>query len=254
MLIDDYQPGSHEHERLTDLMRIVPRGHSSLLDAGARDGRMSELLAPFFKTVTALDLEKPDICTENVTAVQGDVTHLDFPDNSFDVVLCTEVLEHIPPESLRKACSEISRAAGHCVVIGVPYDQDLRVAKTTCRSCGRVNPPWGHVNVFNEEMLKKLFDTLAHTHTSFVGKIPFRTNFLSAFLIDLAGNPWGAYGEDQKCLHCGETLLGPPRRSFLQKVCSGLAVYLDAAQSRFAPSRPSWMHMIFTKKEPDRPE
>ena len=253
MPIDDYQPGSHEHERLSDLMRIVPRGHSSLLDAGARDGRISVLLAPFFKTVTALDLEKPDVCTENITAVQGDVTHLDFPDNSFDVVLCTEVLEHIPPESLRKACGEIIRAAGHCVAIGVPYDQDLRVAKTTCRSCGRTNSPHGHQGVFDEDRLKGLCGMMNHAHTSFVGKMKSRTSFLAAFLMNLAGSPWGTYGEDRRCLHCGGALLGPPHRSFLQKVCSGLAVCLDAAQSRFASPRPGWMHMVFTKKEPDRP-
>ena len=40
--------------------------------------------------------------------MRGDVTQLEFPNDSFDVVFCTEVLEHVA--ALQKACFEIEDA------------------------------------------------------------------------------------------------------------------------------------------------
>jgi SAM-dependent methyltransferase len=249
MELTEHWPGLKGKERLDDLVDIVPQGYSSLLDVGAGSGYVAGLMTPFFERVTALDLEEPDIADEGIVAVKGDVTQLDFPDDSFDVVLCTEVLEHIPPESLQKACNEICRTARHCVVVGVPHNQDTRVGRTTCRSCGKKNPPWGHVNIFNEELLRRLFHVLRPARISFAGETRTRTNVLSAFLMNVAGNPCGIYGGDQRCLHCGSKLVRPPGPSFFQRICYRLAVCLNAIQECFARARPAWIHMVFTKTD-----
>jgi hypothetical protein len=67
-----------EQERINNLISIIPKEYSTLLDIGARDGYISSLLSPYFKKVTALDLEKPRLAKENIIAVKGDVTHLEF--------------------------------------------------------------------------------------------------------------------------------------------------------------------------------
>ena len=113
-------------------MDIVPKHLSTVLDVGARDGHFSRLLTEHFEHVTALDLAKPQFCLDRVLPVQGDVTHLQFPDNEFDVVFCAEVLEHIP--TLEKACSEIARVARRALVIGVPYKQDTRLGSNHLQS------------------------------------------------------------------------------------------------------------------------
>src|SRR6266513_3954406 len=118
-----YRNSPDEIARARDLMSIVPKNLSTVLDIGARDGHFSRLLTEHFESVTALDLTMPQFDFEGVRPVQGDVTKLQFPDNNFDVVFCTEVLEHVP--ALQKACTEIERVARHAVVIGVPYRQDI---------------------------------------------------------------------------------------------------------------------------------
>ncbi|MBU1276861.1 MAG: class I SAM-dependent methyltransferase [Proteobacteria bacterium] len=85
-----------EQERIADLVRLMPRGRQSALEIGARGGYFTELLLERFSQVSALDLEKPDISIPGITPVKGDVAALRFPDESFDVVVCTEV-EHTPP-------------------------------------------------------------------------------------------------------------------------------------------------------------
>ncbi len=237
-----------EQERINNLIEIIPKGYSTLLDIGARDGYISSLLTPYFKGVTALDMEKPCLAKGNIVAVKGNATNLEFPDDSFDVILCTEVLEHISPRLLNKACNEMIRVARNFVVIGVPYKQDLRSGRTTCSYCRRKNPPWGHVNSFDQDKLKELFEPLRLESLSFVGKCAWKkTNAFSTFLMDLAGNPWGTYNQKETCLHCGRKLIQRNHRNVLQKVLSRIAYLISNTQAYFTPSGPTWIHMVFKK-------
>ena len=247
MDLTKYRKRPEEQDRIQDLMRIVPKGRFSALDIGARDGYISRKLTEYFSKVTALDLEAPKFQIKNVTTIRGDVTHLDLADSSFDVVLCAEVLEHIPPAHLLKACDEIGRVAKYEVVIGVPCRQDLRIGRTTCLSCGHINPPWGHVNCFDENRLKHLFCGMIPIMTSFVGERKEGTNAISAFLMDLAGNPWGTYDQEEICIHCGKALIRPLEKTIPQRVFSAFAHHLNSIQRLFVSTTPRWIHMVFKK-------
>ncbi len=244
-----YRASPREQKRVENILAVIPKNYSTVLDVGARDGYISDLLANNFEAVTALDLEKPQVSNRKTVAVQGDVTQLTYPDNYFDVVTCTEVLEHIPPQLLARACQEMTRVAKHAVVVGVPFKQDRRFGRTTCVYCGQHNPCWGHVNDFDEQSLARLFPGMIPAQTTFVGQTSERTNAISAFLMDQAGNPWGTYEQDEACIHCGNQLIQPAGRTILEKVSARVASVLNQAQSLFVSPRPIWMHMVF--KKPD---
>ena len=242
--LEQYRASETERARTADLLRILPKGQASVLEIGARDGHFSRLLTEHFRQVTALDLEKPGFEFPGVVTVAGDVTQLNFPDASFDCVFCTEVLEHIP--DLRQACVELMRVARRAIVIGVPYRQDTRIGRTTCPSCGRINPPWGHVNSFDENRLIKLFPGWRVASKSFVSVNRQRTNPLSTWLMDLGGNPWGTYDQDEHC-SCGARLTAPKHRSFVRRCCSAAAVYLNRMQSPLTRPHGNWIHIVFAK-------
>ena len=198
--------------------------------------------------MTALDLEKPAFDFPGVVTVAGDVTKLDFPDNAFDCIFCTEVLEHIP--DLGKACREIIRVARHEIVIGVPFMQDIRIGRTTCGRCGRVSPPWGHVNSFDERRLLELFADCKLISKSFVGTTKEASNPLSTALMDMAGNPWGAYDEDIHCLYCGASLCAPKAgRTLGSRICSALAHRVNQVQALWTRPHGNWIHMVFSKPQ-----
>jgi hypothetical protein len=242
-----YREGKSEQARIADLLAVLPKGHSTVLEIGARDGYISRILTNYFEEVTALDLEKPPFTIDRVHPVKGDVTHLEYPDNGFDVVFCTEVLEHIPPSLLATACAEIARVARHSAVIGVPYRQDIRLGRTTCRSCGCKNPPWGHLNSFDENRLKHLFKGMQATSITFVGERKHRTSAVAAFLMDLGGNPWGVYSQEEPCIRCGSKLVPPQMRNVMQKICSRLALQLNRLQDQFVSPTGNWIHIVFQK-------
>jgi SAM-dependent methyltransferase len=246
-LVDHPHETESERVRTADLMRLTPTGLKSVLDAGARDGFYSRLLTGRFAAVTALDLNplRPD-SLNGVRCVQGDLTRLPFPNNSFDVVFCSEVLEHIP--EVEKACSEITRVTRNEAVIGVPYRQDTRVGRTTCGSCNQINPPWGHLNSFDENRLENLFHPLRIVQQSYVWTSKERTNALASWLMDRGGNPWGAYNSQEPCGHCGAKLYPPAERSALQRLCVRMAFALNLIQSQFIKPRANWIHIVLKKE------
>ncbi len=242
-----YRASPQEQERVAALMRLIPERGRRALDIGARDGFLSRLLAERFDEVVALDLTKPDIDIPRVTAVAGDASALTFEDNHFDAVLCAEVLEHISPTVLPAVCSEITRVCASVSVIGVPYRQDLRQGRTTCSACGAVNPPWGHVNAFDESSLRRHFHAMTATETSLVGHTTDATNWLSAALMNYAGNPFGTYGQEERCVRCGEPLIEPAARSVLQRGATRIAHLANQLQRLRTRARGNWIHMRFEK-------
>jgi SAM-dependent methyltransferase len=248
MDLTEYRGSLKEQARTSDLLSLIPKGGRRALDIGALDGHYTLLLAERFDEVIALDLTKPAIVHPKVTCVQGNAANLDFPDNSIDFVFCAEVLEHIPPTVLPTVCQELERVANGALLIGVPYKQDIRVARTTCRSCGGKNPPWGHVNSFDEQRLRSLFPRSVVKATTFVGQTADTTNALSMALMDLAGNPYGAFSQGQLCIHCGRTLTAAGDRTMTQKVLTKLAFITRYATNVFARPRSIWMHTLFVKQ------
>lgn len=247
MELTEYRNSPAELARTGDLMALLPPGLQRALDVGARDGHLSRLLADRLPQVVALDLEQPQIDDARIECVKGDATALAFQSGEFDLVLCAEVLEHLPGSTLERACAELARVSGQYLLIGVPYRQDLRIGRSTCQHCGAKNPPWGHVNSFDEQRLCALFPGYTIAEISYVGKSSAATNALATLLMDLAGNPYGTYVQEEGCVECGEPLGKPPARTVLQRVLTRVALYAHKAQAPFTRSRPNWIHVLFKK-------
>lgn len=247
MDLTDYRASTGEQQRTADLMRLMPAAGAHALDIGARDGHFSRLMAERFERVTALDLTRPDIPHPRIACVEGNAANMAFDDGAFDFVFCAEVLEHVPTHLLADVCREIQRVARDRILIGVPYRQDIRVGRTTCYSCGEKNPPWGHVNSFDEARLETLFDGCRLETKSIVGVNASQTNALSTWLMDFAGNPYGTYEQEETCVACGQRLRLPPKRSTAQLIATKLAFWARHATDLVSKPRGNWIHVVLRK-------
>ena len=86
---------------------------------------------------------------------KGDIYHLPYKDDSFDMVICTEVLEHLTyPE---KALKELARVSRKYCVISVPHEPWFRVGNFLR---GKNITRWGndieHINHWSKGGIVKL--------------------------------------------------------------------------------------------------
>lgn len=94
----------------------------------------------------------------------ADVTRLPFPDACFDLVVCSEVLEHIPDHE--KAMREIIRVLKHGkpLVVSVPRYLPERICWALSDEYFNANQ--GHVRIYRE---KELIDRLKQAGTRLMG-------------------------------------------------------------------------------------
>lgn len=86
----------------------------TLLDLGSSTGIIDNVLANKFKKVVGTDIDREAISfakknfqKKNLEFKVEDAMKLSFPDNNFDVVVCTHVYEHVPDQ--KQLFSEIYR-------------------------------------------------------------------------------------------------------------------------------------------------
>lgn len=109
---------------LNEVNQLKPE---SILDVGAGEGFTLQKLHDFKigKKVEGIEYSEEAIALgkkfhPEVTIKQGDIYHLPYKDNAFDVVICSEVLEHL--EDPAAALKELTRVAKKYCVLSVPHE------------------------------------------------------------------------------------------------------------------------------------
>lgn len=103
---------SYWHQ-ITEVLSFNP---NRILVIGKGNGLVAEYLKLAGIRAITLDIDeslKPDIVAS--------VLNMPIADKSFDVVLCAQVLEHLPYDKFPKALSEIKRVAKIGAVISLPH-------------------------------------------------------------------------------------------------------------------------------------
>jgi len=150
-----------------DFDRVTMTPGMRVLDVGCGEGRHVHAAALENVTeVVGLDLERESLAAARddyeeyiagetdvpVTFLSGDALRLPFEDGAFDVVCCTEVLEHIPDyeaavDELRRVC-----APGGTLAVSVPRAGPERVCWALSDEYHEVEG--GHVRIFDREELR----------------------------------------------------------------------------------------------------
>jgi len=151
-----------------DFARFLLEPGSRVLDAGCGAGRhLSEAFRRAGVHVVGLDRSHDDLVKARNTleameheaqdggggwlTLRGDVTALPFPDRTFDLVICAEVLEHIPED--RKAIAEVVRVLkpGKLLAVSVPRFFPEKICWALSKTYR--NSPGGHIRVYRQDQL-----------------------------------------------------------------------------------------------------
>lgn len=153
-----------------DFSEISLRAGMRILDAGCGNGRhICEAFRLPGVDVAGVDLNYVDLCkakgflslmagedTGSWTITRADVTKLPFANARFDVVLCSEVLEHV--DDNRSAVAELVRVLkpGGDLVVTVPRFLPERICWALSEAYHR--EPGGHIRIYRKRELIMLLE------------------------------------------------------------------------------------------------
>ncbi len=178
--IDDYYGRSSLPVRLIEGRRlrlihqlVTDRAHHRILEVGCGGGHVLRLFPDSELTgvdVSGVMLEKAkrNLAGLKATLLKGELADHSFGDQSFDAIICTEVLEHVvEPEAILAEMQRLLRPAGGLVVT-FPNDRLINGAKALLRRSGLSRLPlfsrsdWGgddfHLHVWSITEMRALLE------------------------------------------------------------------------------------------------
>jgi len=100
------------YQQIEEIIKCSP---SSILEVGKGNGFVSDYLKKRNFNIMTIDID-PELKPDKV----ADVTDIPYDSNSFDCVLCCEVLEHIPFDQFSLALKELKRVAKNRIILSLP--------------------------------------------------------------------------------------------------------------------------------------
>lgn len=146
--------------RYDSILKFIPKQPQKILDLGCGDGYLSYLMAKNGHKLTSLDLSQTrldkfkQIADEfDIEQKIGDVKHTGLPGQTFDLIVSSEVIEHI--EGYEEVLIEAYRLLkiDGLFIVSVPHNEPLK--KYICPHCLKPFYRDGHVNRFNRTNLVK---------------------------------------------------------------------------------------------------
>ena len=137
---------------------------SRILDVGSGSGWVARQLAARGGKVVSVDLSqrnlektKLTVARERADFVLADAYHLPFRKGSFDVVVASEVLEHLNSPAVCLQEFERILAPHGKVIASTPYKEKIQYY--LCIHCNKKTPANAHLHSFDEHSLELLFQS-----------------------------------------------------------------------------------------------
>ncbi len=233
-----------EQDRAATTVAAIPEDCRSTLDLGCGDGRVSQLLrkaregllVSFDLSLAALKRLPPPRCC-------GTVELVPFAERAFDLVMATEIMEHLPQRIYACALKEMARVAQKYILITVPNDESLDENIAVCPACGSRFHVWGHRRKYTSRELTKLFRGFRMTRNfPFGSKTATYNGYLLWVRMRLAGAC--CWEEQTVCYVCGSARRPEARWPLLARACDFLNYRFWARVFQ----RSSWLLALFERE------
>jgi len=150
---------SHDERRVHEyIISKVPKDINTILDVGCGKGWVAEYFLPKGVKVHSLDVSPSNPAramelypSEDHKGIAADSFRLPFIDDSFDIVIASEIIEHvIDPAEFVKELFRVVKKGGRLLVT-TPYKEKL--IYYLCVHCNKKTPANAHIHSFDEKKL-----------------------------------------------------------------------------------------------------
>jgi SAM-dependent methyltransferase len=153
----------------TDLLvSMVPKDVRTIVDVGCGDGYITHRLLEHWD-VTGIDRSPVALSKLRCRTIQASADVLPLPDRSTDLLLSSQVLEHLPDGVYERAVAEMDRVASRWLIVSVPYRETLAKRFARCPQCSLEFNVDGHVRSFDEATIDGAFPAFERVQTELCG-------------------------------------------------------------------------------------
>jgi SAM-dependent methyltransferase len=232
------------------LQSLIEPEVETILDVGCGNGAISNDFCSGRKVV-ACDRSEAALAHVSTDKVVASCDNLPFGDQSFDYVLCSEVIEHLPEDIFENTLKELSRVTRKLLVLTVPNREVRFERMTRCACCHARYHMFGHLRSFRKP--QDISARFSDFEIDFVGYCGHERPAACGPLIRLQRlllGDWPGH-EVMICPRCGSKAAARNLRpsGTLRRLIEILGWFTDRAQWRFTP-RPvlSWMVLRLARK------
>ncbi len=184
---------SETHRLRQTIMRQVPAATEIILDVGCGDGWLARHFLPDGKKVISMDISSinpvrihKEVNNPNHLGLVADVFALPIKKNSVDVIVASEIIEHVAnPKQFISILHETLKPGGRLIVT-TPYNE--KIDYHLCVHCNKPTPSHAHIHSFNEKNISKLIPQEANWRwRRFSNK--YLTKMRSHKILNLLGYP-----------------------------------------------------------------
>ena len=232
-----------ERVRLQETFAAFPRGVVRALEVGFNDFRVTRALLRV-ADVVSIDLPRPVIGSPRGASLAfSNIRAVPFADASFDLVVCTEVLEHLDDSTLRAGVAELHRVSRRFVLVTVPCRQRVDNELFKCSRCGHEENCMGHLREIAEADLTAWFPGWQVVALREIGTIEGYAPRWLYVVSRQIGSVWFDYWTDQ-CPNCGAR----GSRAADNAIGRLLRRVIWRLVARAAP-RAAWLLALFEKRD-----
>lgn len=150
------EAATHENRRLREMIIAqVPAKTERILDVGCGSAWVAEHFGPKGVAVVSMDIStvNPTKAVERYPypshyGVVADALHLPFREAIFDVIVASEIIEHVPDPALFLRSLLPALRPGGQLIVTTPYNE--RIAYSLCVHCNRMTPHHAHLHSFTQ--------------------------------------------------------------------------------------------------------
>jgi 2-polyprenyl-3-methyl-5-hydroxy-6-metoxy-1,4-benzoquinol methylase len=151
----NYFNNKQEDERVKTTLDMFPEEIESVLDVGCGVGRLTNQINK--KLVLGLDFAHTPLTQVKTNPIQASITNLPFNRKFFDLIIITEVLEHLNDLNFQEGIKEIIRMDPDYILVSTPFKEDVTLGLCKCEKCGNIFIPTFHRRSFSTETLQSIF-------------------------------------------------------------------------------------------------
>lgn len=243
-------------ERAEFIRDNIPKDVRTVLDVGCGAGLVTKVVAKEYE-VTGLEFSSvgvEKVSKLGITCIQGSIAQLPLSDKSFDLVMASEVLEHLDEEAFSKGLPEVARVASKYIIVTVPNKERCQSLRQECPECHSICVPWTHIRSFNIDSVERLFSHLGFRceRAQFFGQSTVDYNRFITRLISCHRWFFNYLRPGMTCPVCKYSQRGPDNKGptfndlFVHPLRTGLHVF-DFLTLKLSPKCPRWIFAVYRR-------